>query len=353
MDATVLDSNYETFSMIDNFSSFIWTDRYIGYGDFEIYMPATTSVLSTLKQDQYISQRNSDRYMIIEKLETKTDVETGTYLLISGRSLESILERRIVWGLKTITGNFQSAIQTLLTENVISPDDPTRSISNFIFRPSTDERITSLNVSLQLIGDNLYDVIFAVCDQAGVGFRVLPEDHGGFIFELYMGEDRSYSQEILSWVVFSPDYENLLSSNYIETKQSFKNTALVGGEGEGAEQIMVEVNASSEYGLNRRETFVQASDISSSTEEGTLTPEEYKELLIMKGLEALAEVQPTQAFEGEINATGQFVYGKDFYIGDLVQVVNEYGMEARSRVSELIQTHDEFGESFIPTFITV
>ena len=46
----------------------------------------------------------------------------------------------------------------------------------------------------------------------------------------------------------------------------------------------------------------------------------------------------------------QFVYKKDFNIGDVVQVVNEYGQEATSRVTEIVISQDENGESLNPTF---
>ena len=81
--------------------------------------------------------------------------------------------------------------------------------------------------------------------------------------------------------------------------------------------------------------------------------EEYIKQLQAKGKETMAETKIVKAFEGEIDATRQFVYGKDFTIGDLVQVVNEYGMEAKSRVSELIQSQDVSGEAIYPTFTSI
>ena len=46
MEAWILDQNAASLAVLDTFQSFIWTDRYRGYGDFEIYMPAETSALS-------------------------------------------------------------------------------------------------------------------------------------------------------------------------------------------------------------------------------------------------------------------------------------------------------------------
>ncbi len=53
-----------------------------------------------------------------------------------------------------------------------------------------------------------------------------------FVFELYAGFDRSYDQTENPYVIFSPKFENIINSNYIESKASLKTVTLVGGEGE-------------------------------------------------------------------------------------------------------------------------
>ena len=156
---------------------------------------------------------------------------------MTGRSLESILCRRVIWGYKVLNGNFQDAIRTLLNENVIAPSNSKRKIPNFVFRASTDTRITGLTVDTQFLGENLYDAILSLCEEKEIGFRVLPDGSGGFLFELYVGEDRSYAQSDHPWVIFSPDFENILSSNYLESSKNLRTVSLVGGEGEGAERV--------------------------------------------------------------------------------------------------------------------
>lgn len=41
MQLFVLDKSFEVVSLCDTFSSLIWTERYSGYGDFELYLPAS------------------------------------------------------------------------------------------------------------------------------------------------------------------------------------------------------------------------------------------------------------------------------------------------------------------------
>ena len=37
MDVTILNTNLDAVSIVDTYESFIWTDRYYAYGDFELY----------------------------------------------------------------------------------------------------------------------------------------------------------------------------------------------------------------------------------------------------------------------------------------------------------------------------
>lgn len=366
MEALLLDASYETIAVLDTFESFIWTDRYLGYGDFELYLPAAIEALDLLKPDLYLQIRSSDRLMIIENRELNTDVEIGTYLTVTGRSLESILERRVVAAYTELSGNFQNGVEKLLNENAINPANPDRKIPGLVFRASTDPAITALTVESQFHGESLYEAVRTLCEEKEVGFRVFPNGAGGFAFELYKGKDRSYGQTVLPPVVFSPNFENLLSSNYLDSKKELRTTAYIIGSGDGSEKNVAETGSGS--GLERRETFVNASvsiprlDISND-----MTPEEvtaaqakydqemasYKTQLQEKGKEALADTKVTKAFDGEIDASRQFVYGKDFFVGDLVQVINEYGLEGKSRVSELIHSHDVNGESIYPTFTSI
>lgn len=361
----VLDQNYDAYDVIDTFKSSIWADRYSKCGDFEIYIPASLKSIDSFKKGDYLRCAESEHYMIIEDINLETDVEDGDYLIISGRSLESILARRIIWGRTVASGNLQEIIRNLIEQNIISPAIPERTIPNFTFKDSTDPRITELTLDIQYFGENLYDEIVKICTERNIGFKVLPIYPGGFEFSLYVGEDRSYAQEKNPWVIFSPKYENLLSSNYTSSIRNIKNATLVGGQGEGWEQITETVSLDGAEGLNRRETFTDASSLTNDTtgieNDPDMTEEEkaeaieilnskYKEQLAQKGEEALAETKITDSFDGEIDTSLQFRYGEDYHLGDIVQIENDYGMQITTRVSEIVISHDEMGKTVVPTF---
>lgn len=351
MDIYVLDKNLNAVSVVDTYESFIWTDRYFGYGDFELYTPMTDEILETIQQDFYLQMRNSERIMIIEKLLINTDVETGNHLTVTGRSLESILDRRIVWGQVMLKGNLQTEIEKLLNQCIIAPTNANRKIENFMFKASEDPKITELTIEAQYTGDNLYDVIQKICEEQGIGFKVILQN-GKFVFSLYSGVDRSYEQTDYPYVVFSPKFDNIISSNYIESKASLKNVALVGGEGEGSSRKYATVGDL--VGLERREIFVDARDVSSDVEDGqTLTNEEYEAILVQRGKESLSENSEITSFEGQMETSIIYKYGEDFFEGDIVQVANEYGHESRVRVLEVITSENEEGISTYPTFATL
>lgn len=352
MDVMILNTNLDAVSIVDEYESFIWTDRYYKYGDFELYTAMRDGLLEFIKQDYYLQSRESDHVMIIEKIQITADVEDGNHVTVTGRSLESILDRRIVWGQKTLNGNLQNGIQTLLNENIISPSDANRKIPNFIFKASVDPAITSLKIEAQYTGDNLYDVIQKICEERGIGFKVTLNEDKQFVFELYAGTDRSYDQTEQPYVIFSPKFENIINSNYIESKSSLKNITLIGGEGEGSARKYTTVGSGN--GLSRRELFTDARDISSDVGDGVvLSDAEYTAQLQQRGKEKLAENTEVISFEGQVETTIMFRYGEDFFNGDIVQIANEYGHETKARILEIVMSEDEDGTSVYPTFKTL
>ena len=351
MDIFVLNQNFETIDIIDNYESLIWTDRYFEYGDFELYLPMQKHLLESLQKDNYLYIRDSEHVMIIEDFEITTDAEIGSRLTVTGRSLESILERRIIWGQKTYSGIIQAIIKSMITDAIISPEIESRKIDNFVFQDSSDESAEGDSVDLQFTGNNLYDSVSVLCKTIGAGFQVILDADNNFVFSLYSGRDRSYAQDANPYVVFSPSFENIIDSRYVETNSSYRNVTLVAGEGEGSERKTITVGDGN--GLLRRELFVDARDISSQTQEGTLTDEQYNAQLTERGNERLQEYIASTAFEGKAETSRMFRYGEDFFMGDIVQITNEFGMESRARITEIIRSQNEEGLAVYPTFETI
>lgn len=353
MELRVLDTNQEAIDILDTFESVIWTDRYAKYGDFEIYTPYSSKLMTICKQDYYLDCKESEHTMIVESIQKDTDHENGNHLTITGRSLESILYRRIVWSPTVITGNVQDGIKKILNENMIAPTDTDRTIPNFIFEASTDTAITGLTiVSAQYYGDYIYDVVANLCVTYDIGFRITINDNKQFVFKLYAGVDRSYSQLINPYIIFSSNFDNLLNTNYLESKKTLRNTTLIIGETVNDVQKVTAIGDGS-TGLNRRELYTDASDISSTVDDVTMSDAEYSAQLQQRGIENLLEYKTTQIFDGQVDMTLMLLNSNNSFMGDIVQIVDEYGTGSRSRIEEIIHSQNKEGFKTYPTFTII
>lgn len=352
MELTVLNKELSKVQILDTFDSLIWTDRYSRYGDFEIVDKATIERIQSLQEDYYLTIPESEHTMIIETIELKTDVEDGNKFIVKGRSLETILERRIIWNQTALSGNFQNGIKKLLDENAISPTDPDRKISRLMFEASEDPLVVGLSIDAQFTGDNLYEVIQQLCESKSIGFKITISADKKFIFKLYAGVDRSFNQIENPFVSFSPDLDNLSNTNYFHSKMPYRTITLIAGEGEGDQRLTAQASLPGGAGtdLDRREKFTDARDISTFVNGEVLSPEEYYSLLVQRGLLSLLESQPVSAFDGTVDPTTNYIYGVDFFLGDIVQISNEYGLRGVSRVTELVFSESLSGRDIYPTF---
>jgi len=351
MDLLVLNTDLEVIAVLDTFESLIWTERYCGYGDFEIYTKASEELLNILREDYYLWLRDSKYVMVIEDLNIKFDVDIGNNIVITGRSAESILDRRIIWVQTVLSGSLQNGIQKLLDENFISPTLPDRVIPNFIFEASDDPIVTALTVDAQFTRTNLYDSTKKLCVANNLGFKVTLSDDNHLVFKLYSGTDRSYDQILNTYVVFSQKFENIINSNYFESKKTLKTITVVAGEGEGADRKTTIVGGGT--ALSRRELYTDARDLSQTVDEVLIPEADYLAQLAQRGIEDLSEHVFEKSFDGQVDTTRMFEYGVDFFLGDIVQIVSEYGIASKAQITEIIRSQSTTGIEVYPTFIMI
>lgn len=357
MDIMVLDTNFTNQGIIDEYISFIWTDRFNQYGDFELYIPMSSTILDLLQRNRYLQIETSDHLMIIESLKLTIDVEKGPSLLVSGRSLESILTRRIIWQQTLFRKGISvsTVIGGLITDNMLNPSISNRKISIFYDHYQIyDNEINNILLTgdLQFTGDNLYDAIMDICTLYNIGFKITLRTTFGnrFLFGLYLGADRSYAQNTLPYVEFSPNFDNLINSEYNIDATNYKNVTLVAGEGEGVDRKTETVD-DGYADLDRYELYTDARDLSSNTDSGTLSDDSYKQVLRNRGLAKLAERTVVSNFDASVDYKSMYKYGIDYNIGDIVQFTNEFGISARARIKEFIQSDSvENGMEQYPTF---
>lgn len=348
MDFNVHDHAGVWVGIIENPTSAIWTRRYQKPGDFELYLPATAEMLALLADDFRITRDDAEEAVIIEHIEIKTSAEDGNYILVSGRGAESIIERRIVLEQTSVSGRVDAAAYRLIQENAVAPADAARALPLTMYAPD----VSTATARAQYTGTNLLEAVEGICKANGLGFRCVADatDEGiSLRMELLHGTDRSEGQEENSPVIFSAEYENLLSSAYVMDTTNYKNVAIVAGEGEGKARKRAAYGSAS--GMARREIFVDARDL--STNEGEISDDDYTAQLVARGAEKLAEHSLSEAFDGEMDTGNTFILDKDYTLGDIVTVENEYGIRKNVRISAITEIWDAEGYSAVPSFENV
>lgn len=351
----VLDGAFETVGVVEGHESLIWTERFLPAGDFEIKTALTQANVNLFTVDRYLWSPVSDVLMIIEDLEMETDEDERDVLLVSGRCLKSILDRRIVWGSASLNGNLQTEIHRILLENVVAAGNPLRRIPQLTLRMSSDPVITGMRIQANYVGATVFAVVMDVCTAYDIGWRIFfDEDISKFVFELYAGADRSDRQTQNAWVTLSPNLDNLEGSRYFRSRRPLKNFTLAGGEGKDVDRKYTEVNLDSSLsGLQRREMFTDASNLSSKQDDVQLTIEEYMAQLRQRGLSALKDNPEQVTFDGRIPKKSKMAINVDFFLGDILGIEDQNGMVGASRVTEYIRSQDLTTQEEYPTLTAV
>lgn len=342
----VLDSKFTITYIVSEFNSFIWTVRYWSAGDFELKVNYTVDVINNIKVGNYLSLGDSDELMVVESVDLVYNPadKTEQTLTYKGRTLYSILDRRIImnkWGSET-KQNAQVMITNLVNNALVSPSDTKRKVSFFRTEINPDLNGSTYQIAAMGDGDNLYEVVEKICRTLGLGVKVVYKEADGTVaFQLYAGRDRSYDQMALPPVIFSSTYENLGPSRFSFNTSEYKTVAYAVGpwvDKEGAtsrtEMLVGDLNAS---GLDRREVFVKGG-------------EDSPDVIYDAAMSELSATNQIETLDSELDSKRQFVYGKDFFIGDIVQVITDFGYDRKARITEFIRCWDENGFNEVPTF---
>lgn len=355
--------NRELIGVIDTAKSIIWHSVYFGVGDFEIYAQLTQQHLLLLQIGYYVTRSDNDEVGVIEKIDVTYSVQDGYMIAASGRFAKSILDRRLIYRLSGNTntpsilrGNVEIAVRQLVLDNAISCSfDSKRNIAVLALGglanlPAIIVDENGNAAQKQVSYQNLMEYTDEVLQEYGYAAKViLNQSNKKLLYVVYSGEDRSAENtEGNTAVIFSTDYENITSTEYVYNRQEWRTAALIGGEGEGLERFYSLLTNGS-VSLSLRELWVDASSINKTYKEDdvehTYTDEEYNEMLIQAGKKELVTRRPVETFSGEINASfGNWIFGRDFFVGDLVTLqdnnINKY---ATVRILEATEVQDENG----------
>lgn len=353
--------------IIDTAQSIIWKSLYYGVGEFEVYVSATPENIEMLVEGNYITRPNNDECGIIEHIEITDDSKDGQMIIASGRFIKSILDRRIVYSAtlsgtgynyiwncdsSTLKGNVEVAVRQLISDNAINSKDDKRNIQEVYFTNDDLSNLTeeiTVNTSddveesaeKQVTYKNLLEYTDSILQEYQMGARMwLDTNLLKFRYKIYKGVDRSRENNSVEPIIFSKEFDNLTASSYVLDSSSYKNVALIGGEGEGKERKCAFVYSWIK-GLERRETFIDASSITQEE----LTLEAYRKQLEAQGEQSIAELQKAETFDGEIDLTNSLLeYGKDYNLGDVITIEDKYiNKYINARILAVTEVQDDDG----------
>lgn len=364
---TVFKLDNETFDAIGDlsqFTSLIWPDAFNGYAHFEMWAPITEANSELIKKKNVI-WTGGENAAIIEIVKSQVDERGEKIYHVKGRTLEKYLVDRLVWGGYTKSGKTSTIMYDLVRLNAINPTDPKRKIPFLV--NAADTGIGKQINQYQKTGGELYDALYNLADDAGIGFSILFDPvNKRLVFEVREGVDRTMGNAFGNDpVVFSTELEDILSSSYYSNNEDEKTMALVMGEDTGSARTMVTTGKVDGVGFDRKELFVDARDLQSEVyhEDGSstvLTPAQYKATLTERGDQKLAEHEVTEVFEAQIRQFGnvQYEFGVDYQKGDKVTVIDEQLMvQVSARITQVEEDFDDeysliltFGYSY-PTIL--
>lgn len=424
-DVYVLNRNLEPIGIIDSYKSLIWANRYRDIGDCELYLPATNDNINLLKKDNYLARYDTGMVCQIKRIEIDTDAENGNFLIVNGYDTKKFLDQRIIWNTATANGNAELFIRSLVDATLSIDATNDRKIvdtnGRLIFYNGDTVGFTeqlSCQISYRSVGEKVREY----CEKFGWGYRVIYDpDYTILKFDLYKGTDRSDT------VVFSDEYENLITTKYSYDETNLGTIALIAGEGQGAARAKQSCGGGT--GVDRYEIFVDGKDITheitwaelidlypngtivSNSSTGlysykvsqldiliqtdnqlewlqeydptgivvtiddseyyrmvdkliadieSITPADddtayiydviYNGYLIGKGNEILSTYGAVTAFDGSIEPNMNFVYNKDYFLGDTVTIRNQFGIDVKAVIMEVTEVNDDNGYSVEPKF---
>lgn len=347
-------------AICDSFSSLLWDIEYYACGAFEVYIAASPRNVEIFQTGRIVGRDDdTEHFGIIESVEIQTDAEDGDYLIVRGRFLMCLLERRIIYPTISITNHtsYSDIVHTAVKQNAMETES--RIIPGLKIGAVQGD-CWNKQTKLQVSYDNLMEWIFKICEKIGgtanIRLSKTTNEQYEMLLELSEGADRSIMQEENPHIVFSDGYNNLLSFSYLTDISEQKNFAYILGKGEGEERKRTTYcNGSEPSHLDRYEVYVDAKDMSDAEQvDGETKPipeAEYIEMLKEKGKQSI--VLPLTASESQIAVQStQFRYNTDYFVGDYVTVEHRrFGLrQNKIQLIGMIESFDRNGRNLTPTF---
>ncbi len=337
----VIDTKFNLIAEIDDYESLIWTRRWHKPGEFEVHINANKQSAETLQKGCLILAEQKAGIILHRELRQGPGGRGDEQVMVKGATLAAVLGRRITippdgHAYDRVNANAETIMKGYVTRNCITSTDLKRIIPNLV--TATDQERGG-KLTYQTRYKQLDEELEKLSLVSGLGWDlILDWQNEQWVFDVQEGRNLTAGQTANPPVIFSADFDVVQEQIFVESDIGYKNTAYVGGQGEGVDREIAEVGGDL-AGLKRLEIFVDARDIEKAEE----LPE--------RGLQKLAEIAPVLTFDTEILAKGPYHYGKDWDLGDVVTVQNKkWNVTLNSRITEVTEICEPAGFQLRATF---
>lgn len=327
------DGNFANIGEVNQYTSLEWTKCYNEYGEFKLKAPITPENLELLKEGNVLWIREDDAMLI--QIVKQDDNSDGTREFeVEGRSLVCLLETRCLWDSVNYESQYASTIMyDIVNKNCVSPSLTKRKIP---FLTIAEDAQVGGQISYQKTGESVYEALCEIAETSGLGFRIKFDPYNKkFVFEAYMGTNRTINQSTVPFVEFSTEVDDILESSFYHNAQDYRNVAWVWGEKMDPDdenwqpQVKHETGDTNLAGFKRKELFVDADNVDRVVEDDdgseiVLSESVYKDLLAQRGKEELGENPLSETMEASIRQFGmvQNELDKDYFLGDTVTITD-------------------------------
>lgn len=343
--------------MINGATSVMWVERYRTPGEFEIVAPLSTDLMNFLPLGSLISHVDTYEVMVVENHEITDDSNGDPTIRITGRSLESYFENRIV-------GMNYARQNSSIVEYVLSSDSTWNQtvsmINDHIANGTyTDDNLPNVVAVSSVTGTgtfeqrtikrmHLHQAVLELISIDDLGIKTIRRNtfgvpNGSNIYTnvvVYRGADKTAS------VVFSWKSGDLTSSEYLFSDKNMKNSALIVGRYINA---VYDTTGVTKY--SRRSVIVDGGDIDgvySAPPTGQQLTDVINKMRI-RGKQELDSQNLVTITRADLADISKYQYRKDFDVGDLISLDSNYGRISTMRISEYVEIMDENGETGHPS----
>jgi hypothetical protein len=353
--------------MLDGFLSAIWTERYYGDSEIELVVPATKDMIQNLPVGTFVGLNGSHEVMLLETM----NIEDGN-LKVTGVSLLSWLNNRFIrtsskhedqyWTLTGVPGY----ILWVIVYNMCCQGSPYLSGANPMGVTNPQQLIipglglkdydkSGSNITVGVPYGPVYDALREIATTYEIGMQITLESATDTAYSLgfrsYKGLDHTSAQTTNPVVRFSPQMDSLTAIKELQSIAALKTLvyAFAPSNPDGlATTPGVSALSGTQYtGFDLRALLVFADDITTDMVGGSQAT--LVSLLNSRAKDQLNNNHFIKSVDGEIVPTSQFKYGKDYTLGDIIEVQGNSGVVQTSRVTEYIRAQDEAGERAYPT----